>query len=68
MNKPVDIQTIADETDLSWTYLKKLLTNLKEQQYEGFHFEKLGNSWIIWKDRDHIIKHLKNTCGKFLKD
>lgn len=68
VNKPVDIHEIVDQTDLSWTYVKKILEKFKEEKYVGFHFEKLGNSWIIWKDRKHVIKQPKNTCGRFLED
>lgn len=68
MNKPVDIAEVEKKTDLSWTYVKRMLEKLKKEEYVGFHFEKLGNSWIIWKDRDHVIKKMDDTCGRFLED
>ncbi|TFF89738.1 MAG: hypothetical protein EU548_06600 [Promethearchaeota archaeon] len=68
VNKPVDIARIEDETELSWTYVKRVLQKLKKEKYEGFHFKKLGNSWIAWKDREKIIKKLDNTCGHLLRE
>lgn len=68
VNKPVDIAKIERETDLSWTYIKRVLEKLKKQNYCGFHFEKLGNSWVTWKDREKIIKNLDDTCGHLLQD
>ncbi|MFX1298770.1 MAG: hypothetical protein ACFFD2_28410 [Promethearchaeota archaeon] len=67
INNPVGIQEIVDETGLSWSYIKKVLEKLLKEEYCGFHFEKVGNSWVSWKDREHIIKKLDNTCGRFLK-
>jgi Mn-dependent DtxR family transcriptional regulator len=66
VNKPVGIQDIEENTGLSWTYVKRMLNKLKKQEYVGFHFEKVGNSWVAWKDREHIIKKMDDTCGRFL--
>lgn len=68
VNSPVDIAEIEEETGLSWTYVKRLLNKLKKQKYVGFHFEKIGNSWAIWKSREHILKPMGDTCGRFLDD
>ncbi len=68
VNKPIDIAEVVERTGLSWTYVKKMLDKLKQEEYCGFHFEKLGNSWVSWKDREHIIKKLDDTCGRFLLD
>jgi hypothetical protein len=67
INNPVGIQEIVDKTGLSWSYIKKVLEKLLKEEYCGFHFEKLGNSWVSWKDREHIIKKMDNTCSRFLK-
>ncbi|MBN1215009.1 MAG: hypothetical protein JXA99_06140 [Candidatus Lokiarchaeota archaeon] len=67
-NTPIDIAKIVDDTNLSWTYVKKNLEYIKKKNYSGFNFEKLGNSWIVWKTRDKIIAKLNNTCGKLIKD
>ncbi|MFX0187564.1 MAG: hypothetical protein ACFE8A_07510 [Candidatus Hodarchaeota archaeon] len=61
------IQEIVDKTGLSWSYIKKVLEKLLKEEYCGFHFEKVGNSWVSWKDREHIIKKMDNTCSRFLK-
>lgn len=66
MNIPVGIQDVEERTDLSWTYVKRMLKKLKDDEYCGFHFEKVGNSWVAWKDREHIIKKMDDTCGRFL--
>ncbi|MBD3195089.1 MAG: hypothetical protein GF317_08550 [Candidatus Lokiarchaeota archaeon] len=57
---------MVDTTGLSWTYTKKILEQLIDEDYIGFHFEKLGNSWVLWKDREHIVKKMPDTCGRFL--
>lgn len=67
INKPVDIAEIEKETELSWTYIKRVMEKLKKEEYCGFHFEKLGNSWVAWKDREKIIKKLDDTCGQLLQ-
>ena len=67
VNKPVGIQDVEKNTGLSWTYVKRMLKKIKDDEYCGFHFEKVGNSWIAWKDRDHIIKKMDDTCGRFLQ-
>ena len=42
--------------------------DLVKEEYDGFHFEKSGSTWIIWKDRDHLIKKLNDTCSRLLDD
>ncbi|MFX1311527.1 MAG: hypothetical protein ACFFHD_02800 [Promethearchaeota archaeon] len=66
INHPIAIAKIVEDTGLSWSFIKKTLAKLKEE-YDGFHFEKSGSTWITWKDRDHLIKKLDDTCGRFLK-
>ena len=66
-NHPVAIAEIVDKTDLSWTYVKRILSEQLKDKYEGFHLEKSGNTWITWKDREKIIKKLDDTCGDLLK-
>ena len=68
VNSPVDIAEIEEQTGLSWTYVKRLLEQLKEEEYVGFHFEKIGNSWAIWKSREHILRPMDDTCGRLLDD
>ncbi|MFX1501636.1 MAG: hypothetical protein ACFFDH_11790 [Promethearchaeota archaeon] len=65
INHPIAIAKIVEDTGLSWSFIKKSLTKIKDE-YDGFHFEKSGNTWIIWKDRDHLIKKLDKTCSRFL--
>jgi hypothetical protein len=66
-NQPIAIAKVVEDTGFSWSFIKKTLARIKEN-YDGFHFEKSGNTWIIWKDRDHIIKKLDETCSRFLED
>ena len=66
-NHPITIKEIVDKTGFSWSFIKKTLAKIKDN-YDGFHFEKSGNTWIAWKDRDHIIKKLDETCSRFLED
>ena len=66
-NHPIAIAKVVEDTGFSWSFVKKTLTKLKEN-FDGFHFEKSGNTWITWKDRDHIIKKLNDTCSRFLED
>ena len=66
INHPIAIAKIVEDTGFSWSFIKKTLAKIKEE-YEGFHFEKSGNTWITWKDRDHLIKKLNETCGQLLK-
>lgn len=63
---PVSITEIVDNTDLSWTYVKRVLKEDLKDNYAGFHFEKSGNTWIAWKDREKIVKKLDKTCGSML--
>jgi hypothetical protein len=65
INQPVAIAEIVDNTGFSWSFIKKTLAKMKEE-YDGFHFEKSGSTWISWKDRDHIIQKLDDTCSRFL--
>lgn len=66
-NQPIAIAKVVEDTGFSWSFIKKTLARIKEN-YDGFHFEKSGNTWITWKDRDHIIKKLDETCSRFLED
>lgn len=67
VNHPVAIAEIVEGTGFSWSFVKKTLAKIYEE-YDGFHFEKSGSTWISWKDREHIIKKLDNTCSRFLDD
>jgi len=67
INHPVAIAKVVEDTGFSWSFIKKTLAKIKEE-YDGFHFEKSGNTWITWKDREHIIKKLDDTCSQFLED
>ena len=67
VNHPIAIAEIVEDTGFSWSFVKKTLIKIKEE-YDGFHFEKSGNTWISWKDRDHIIRKLDDTCSRFLID
>ena len=58
---------VVEETGFSWSFIKKTLAKVKEE-YDGFHFEKSGNTWITWKDRDRIIQKLDETCSQFLDE
>ena len=66
-NHPIAIAEVVEKTGFSWSFVKKTLTKIKED-YDGFYFEKSGSTWIIWKDRDHIIKKLDETCSRFLDE
>ena len=66
-NHPIAIAKIVEDTGFSWSFIKKTLTKVKEE-YNGFHFEKSGSTWITWKDRDHLIKKLDETCSRLLDD
>ncbi|MFX1377492.1 MAG: hypothetical protein ACFFA4_00210 [Promethearchaeota archaeon] len=67
INHPVAIAEIVEETGFSWSFVKKTLSKISEK-YDGFHFEKSGSTWITWKDRDHLIKKLDNTCSRLLDE
>ncbi|UCC18783.1 MAG: hypothetical protein JSV62_11830 [Promethearchaeota archaeon] len=67
INHPIAIAKIVEDTGFSWSFIKKSLAKIVNE-YEGFHFEKSGNTWIIWKDRDHLIKKLDETCSSLLDD
>ncbi len=67
-NKPAAIAEVVERTGLSWSYVKKVLEQLKRENYCGFHFEKSGNTWMSWKDRDKILKKPTDTCGHMLKE
>jgi hypothetical protein len=67
INHPIAIAKIVEDTGFSWSFVKKTLTKLNKE-YDGFHFEKSGNTWIMWKDRDHLIKKLDETCSRLLDE
>ncbi len=67
VNHPIAIAEVVERTGFSWSFVKKTLTKIKEE-YDGFYFEKSGSTWIMWKDRDHIIKKLDETCSRFLDE
>ena len=67
INHPIAIAKIVEDTGFSWSFVKKTLAKIN-QQYVGFHFEKSGSTWIIWKDRDHLIKKLNDTCSNLLDE
>ena len=67
INRPIAIAEVVEKTGFSWSFVKKTLIKIKEE-HDGFHFEKSGSTWIMWKDRNHIIKKLDETCSRFLKD
>ena len=67
VNHPIAIAEVVEKTGFSWSFVKKTLSKLKTE-YDGFHFEKSGNTWITWKDRNHIIKKLDDTCSRFLDE
>ena len=68
ISHPIAIAEIVEKTGFSWSFVKKTLKKLKDEEYCGFFFEKSGSTWIAWKDRDHIIKKLDDTCGSMLKE
>ncbi|MFX1375466.1 MAG: hypothetical protein ACFFA0_06620 [Promethearchaeota archaeon] len=67
VNYPIAIAKVVEDTGFSWSFVKKTLTKIREN-FDGFHFEKSGNTWITWKDRKNIIKKLDETCSRFLED
>ena len=67
INHPITIKEIVEKTGFSWSFIKKTLKKLKTEEYCGFNFEKSGSTWISWKDREHIIKKMDDTCSRFLK-
>lgn len=67
INHPIAIAKIVKDTGFSWSFIKKTLAKIKEE-YNGFHFEKSGSTWITWKDRDHLIKKLDETCSRLLNE
>lgn len=67
INHPIAIAKIVEDTGFSWSFVKKTLAKINDD-YDGFHFEKSGNTWIIWKDRDHLIKKLDDTCSRLLDE
>jgi hypothetical protein len=67
VNHPIAIAEVVERTGFSWSFVKKTLIKIKDD-YDGFFFEKSGSTWIIWKDRNHIIKKLDETCSRFLVD
>ncbi len=67
INRPITIAEVVERTGFSWSFVKKTLSRIKED-YDGFYFEKSGSTWIIWKDRNHIIRKLDETCSRFLDE
>jgi len=67
INHPVAIAKIVEDTGFSWSFVKKTLAKINEN-FIGFHFEKSGNTWIMWKDRNHLIRKLDETCSRLLED
>ncbi len=67
VNHPIAIAEVVERTGFSWSFVKKTLAKIKDD-YDGFYFEKSGSTWIIWTDRNHIIKKLAETCSRFLAD
>ena len=67
VNHPLAIAEVVERTGFSWSFVKKTLSKIKND-YDGFFFKKSGSTWIIWKDRNHIIKKLDETCSRFLAD
>ena len=67
INHPIAIAEVVEKTGFSWSFVKKTLSSIKED-YDGFYFEKSGSTWIIWKDRDHLIKKLDETCSRYLDE
>ncbi len=67
VNHPIAIAEVVEQTGFSWSFVKKTLAKIKDD-YDGFYFEKSGSTWIIRKDRNHIIKKLDETCSRFLVD
>lgn len=67
INRPIAIAEVVERTGFSWSFVKKTLSRIKED-YDGFYFEKSGSTWIIWKDRNRIIKKLDETCSRFLDE
>ena len=67
INHPIAIAKIVEDTGFSWSFVKKTLAKINDD-YDGFHFEKSGNTWIMWKDRDHLIKKLDETCSRLLDE
>ncbi|MFX1273787.1 MAG: hypothetical protein ACFFBP_10060 [Promethearchaeota archaeon] len=65
-NHPISITEVVEKTELSWTYVRRILEQLKKD-YIGLNFEKSGSTWIAWKDRNKISKKLDDTCGHMLK-
>ncbi|MFW9876952.1 MAG: hypothetical protein ACFFG0_27985 [Candidatus Thorarchaeota archaeon] len=66
-NHPIAIAKVVEDLGFSWSFVKKTLAKIVNE-FEAFHFEKSGNTWIIWKDRDHLIKKLDETCSSLLDD
>lgn len=67
ISHPIAIAEVVEKTGFSWSFVKKTLSRIKEE-YDGFYFEKSGSTWLMWKDRNHIIKKLDDTCSRFLDE
>ena len=66
-NHPITIAEVVKNTGLSWSFVRKMLDKMSKE-YDGFNFEKSGSALIVWKDRDHLLKKLDDTCSRFLSD
>ena len=67
IHHPIAIAKVVEDTGFSWSFIRKTLAKIKEE-FDGFNFEKSGAGWIIWKDRDHLIKKLDETCSRLLNE
>lgn len=67
VNHPVTIKEVVEKTGLSYTFVKKTLDKLKEENYCGFHYEQSASTWIAWKDERVIMSQEDFHCGAELK-
>jgi len=67
VNHPVTIKEIVKKTGLSYTFVKKTLDKLKEENYCGFHYEQSASTWIAWKDQRVIMSQKDFHCSAELK-
>lgn len=63
VNDPVSLHEITSATDLSWTYVKALVTSGKFT----IETKKSGKSWIAWKVFDVVGLRHEDSCQKYLK-
>ncbi|MCK4281789.1 MAG: hypothetical protein KAX10_06720 [Candidatus Lokiarchaeota archaeon] len=64
-NHPVSIKEIEDNTNLSWTYIKKVLFKIEDNYH--LNFRKSGGTWIVWKEPGHLRRRIKDSCSQYLK-